>query len=390
MHSHTPSLRMISARLRLGLAVAFCLCLGLGLVAISAGSSHLPTGLAPELTDSPASAERLERALESVMTLEILEQNAAGGWRLRDTAAAIVISSEGHVVTLHSGLSIALSASGQMKSQVRLRLRAADGQSYRAKWLGSDPELDLALLAILDRRGQSFQALPVKPERQPLLGESFVQILPRNPFRHQGQLIAGHCEQILPVLLSESGQHYALFTSASLINKSDLFAPAISRDGAVIGFSIYRKERVASDRNAYFISNQTFVEAVQRLHRQYAAGPLEDYPQEEDRPDAPHDSAQYGIYLGLRFYSDETFSLLQDDYGLPSGLMIAEVLPQSPAYVAGLNAGDIIVMANQEPIAKSTDFLALSYKLEPGDLLALNVVDELGNEREIQVYTKRP
>ena len=236
MHSHTPSLRMISARLRLGLAVAFCLCLGLGLVAISAGSSHLPTGLAPELTDSPASAERLERALESVMTLEILEQNAAGGWRLRDTAAAIVISSEGHVVTLHSGLSIALSASGQMKSQVRLRLRAADGQSYRAKWLGSDPELDLALLAILDRRGQSFQALPVKPERQPLLGESFVQILPRNPFRHQGQLIAGHCEQILPVLLSESGQHYALFTSASLINKSDLFAPAISRDGAVIGF----------------------------------------------------------------------------------------------------------------------------------------------------------
>ena len=70
--------------------------------------------------------------------------------------------------------------------------------------------------------------------------------------------------------------------------------------------------------------------------------------------------------------------------------MIAEVLPQSPAYVAGLNAGDIIVMANQEPIAKSTDFLALSYKLEPGDLLALNVVDELGNEREIQVYTKRP
>ena len=83
---------------------------------------------------------------------------------------------------------------------------------------------------------------------------------------------------------------------------------------------------------------------------------------------------------------------LQQQYGLSrsSGLLIAEVAPNSPAAAAGLQRGDIIVKVNGEEIADSAGLAALIRDMRPGDEVEL-VVDRNGAEQTITVtLAERP
>jgi S1-C subfamily serine protease len=83
---------------------------------------------------------------------------------------------------------------------------------------------------------------------------------------------------------------------------------------------------------------------------------------------------------------------LQQQYGLSrsSGLLIAEVAPNSPAAAAGLQQGDIIVKVNGEEIADSAGLAALIRDMRPGDKVEL-VVDRNGAEQTITVtLAERP
>jgi S1-C subfamily serine protease len=83
---------------------------------------------------------------------------------------------------------------------------------------------------------------------------------------------------------------------------------------------------------------------------------------------------------------------LQQQYGLSrsSGLLIAEVAPNSPAAAAGLQQGDIIVKVNGEEIADSASLAALIRDMRPGDKVEL-VVDRNGAEQTITVtLAERP
>jgi S1-C subfamily serine protease len=83
---------------------------------------------------------------------------------------------------------------------------------------------------------------------------------------------------------------------------------------------------------------------------------------------------------------------LQQQYGLSrsSGLLIAEVAPNSPAAAAGLQQGDIIVKVNGEEIADSAGLAALIRDMRPGDKVDL-VVDRNGAEQTVTVtLAERP
>ncbi len=83
---------------------------------------------------------------------------------------------------------------------------------------------------------------------------------------------------------------------------------------------------------------------------------------------------------------------LQQQYGLSrsSGLLIAEVAPNSPAAAAGLQQGDIIVKVNGEEITDSAGLAALIRDMRPGDKVEL-VIDRNGTEQTVTVtLAERP
>jgi S1-C subfamily serine protease len=77
---------------------------------------------------------------------------------------------------------------------------------------------------------------------------------------------------------------------------------------------------------------------------------------------------------------------LQQQYNLSrsSGLLIAEVAPNSPAAAAGLQQGDIIVKVNGQEITDSANLVTLVRGMKPGDQVQLTI-DRDGQEQTITV-----
>ena len=83
---------------------------------------------------------------------------------------------------------------------------------------------------------------------------------------------------------------------------------------------------------------------------------------------------------------------LQQQYGLSrsSGLLIAEVAPNSPAAAAGLQQGDIIVEVDGQEITDSANLATLVRGMKPGDQVQLTI-DRNGQEQNVTVtLAERP
>jgi S1-C subfamily serine protease len=83
---------------------------------------------------------------------------------------------------------------------------------------------------------------------------------------------------------------------------------------------------------------------------------------------------------------------LQEQFGLSrsSGLMIAEVAPNSPASQAGLQQGDIILKVDGQDVTDSAALAAQIRNMQPGDQVKL-VIDRKGTEQTINVtLAERP
>jgi hypothetical protein len=53
------------------------------------------------------------------------------------------------------------------------------------------------------------------------------------------------------------------------------------------------------------------------------------------------------------------------------GVVLEEVMPDSPAAKAGLQVGDIIVQAAERPVANAIDFATILFRQDPGDVLKI-------------------
>ncbi len=79
-------------------------------------------------------------------------------------------------------------------------------------------------------------------------------------------------------------------------------------------------------------------------------------------------------YLGLVSVPAPLPAGLQERFGRPSGLRVAEVVPGGPADHAGLRAGDLLVSAAGRPVQKAQDLQRLMFSEAIGQPLAITVM----------------
>lgn len=70
------------------------------------------------------------------------------------------------------------------------------------------------------------------------------------------------------------------------------------------------------------------------------------------------------------------------------GVLVLEVLEDSPAYRAGIKAGDVIVALNGESISDSEEFMDKLADFEPGDKVSLEVMRK-GDKKTFEVEVER-
>jgi serine protease Do len=229
-------------------------------------------------------------------------------------------------------------------SQVTVKL--TDRREFRAKVLGSDGLTDIAVLKI------DAKDLPTVQLGNPAnlrTGDWVLAI--GSPFGFENSATAGIVSakgRSLP------GDGYVPFIQSDVaVNPGNSGGPLFNMAGEVVGIN----SQIYSGSGGYEgISFAIPVDVAERVEKQIVA-----------QGHATH--ARLGI--GIQDMS----APLADSFGLksPQGALVSNVVPQSAAARAGLQAGDVILEANGQAIGESGELPALVDRASPGDKLALEV-----------------
>ncbi len=213
-----------------------------------------------------------------------------------------------------------------------------DGTQYKAKLLGSDAVLDIAVLKILSDK--KFEAVKLGDSDDVLLGETVIAI--GNPFGLNNSVTTGVISNKLRILKSANDFSVYIQTD-TLINPGHSGGPLINIDGEVIGINsaIYRQ--------AQGIGFSIPINILKRVEKYLEKGAV-----------IPKG------YLG--FYIKET----------KEGLFIDNIDKNSDAYKKGLRNNDKIFSVNNIPVGTKKAFDSVLYSYPQGSKINIKIFkDEL-------------
>ncbi len=233
-----------------------------------------------------------------------------------------------------------------VKGADEVMVKLSDRREYKAKVLGSDPATDVAVLKI------NAGNLPVVNLGNPnQLGVGDYVLAIGSPFGFEQSATAGIVSakgRSLP------GDGYVPFIQTDVaVNPGNSGGPLFDASGYVVGINSQIYSRTGGYQGVSFAIP---IDVALKVKDQIVS-----------TGKATH--ARLGVTI------QELNQTLADSFKLeqPDGALVSSVVPGSPAAKAGLQAGDVILKYNGQPIARSGDLPALVGMSKPGDKAALEV-----------------
>ena len=259
--------------------------------------------------------------------------------KVMSLGSAFIIDPSGYVVTNHHVVA------GATKITVILQ----DNSRHVAELVGSDPKIDLALLKISTKR--KLPALQWGDSNKVAVGDWVLAV--GNPFGLGGTVTAGIVSALGRDL--QQGPFDDFLQIDAPINRGNSGGPTFDIDGHVVGINtaIYSPSGGSVGIGFAIPSNVARV-VVQKLR-------------EGGTPD-------HG-FLGFSIQSidPDVAQALHLDPEKPQGLLVSDVVPQSPAFKAGLQVGDVITQADGQPVLVNHDISKFIVTAHIGDVLHIVV-----------------
>jgi 2-alkenal reductase len=233
----------------------------------------------------------------------------------------------------------------------------SDGQWADATLVATDPQADLAVIKVTPPEGVQWKPLPTAEDNSLRVGFTVAAI--GSPFGLQETLTAGVVSALgrsLPTD-SNSSSSYSLpdiIQTDTAINPGNSGGPLLNMKGEVVGVNFAINSTSGSN------SGVGFTIPVSVVHKIV--------------PALIQDGAYKYSYLGIAGTTiDEQVA---EENKLPDnklGIYVAQVVDGGPAAQAGIQVGDIIVAANDQPITHFEDLISyLFMSTNPGDKLTLH------------------
>ena len=238
-----------------------------------------------------------------------------------------------------------------------VEIKADDGKTYSAKVIGSDPRTDIALLKVEGRNDFPFVNFS---EKTPRIGDWVLAV--GNPFGLGGTVTAG--------IVSASGRDigagpYDDFIQIDApVNKGNSGGPTFDVDGGVIGVNTAIFSPSGGNVGiAFAIPAETVKLVVNQLKEK---------------------GAVTRGWIGVQI--QPVTSEVAESLGLKDerGALVAEPQPNGPAAKAGIQAGDVIVAVNGEPVRDARDLAKKIGAQTPGESLRLGIIRK-GVEQTVAV-----
>jgi len=269
--------------------------------------------------------------------------------RERALGSGVIVSKDGYILTNNHMVSDA----------TKVLVQFYDGRETEAKVVGTDDKTDLAVIKVEEK---NLDPLPLGDSDQLRLGEVVLAI--GNPFGLGNTVTMG--------IVSAKGRtnmdvldYEDFIQTDAAINMGNSGGALVNTRGQLVGINTMIFSRSGGSEGVGFAIPINLARSVM------------------------NDLVRYGEvrrgYVGI-FVQDVNVGLAEH-FGLdkPTGALVSEVAPNSPAAEAGLQRGDIILELNGKEIPNSTQLRNLVAQLEIGGEAGLVV---LRNKQRIELKIK--
>jgi S1-C subfamily serine protease len=269
---------------------------------------------------SRAVVSAVERVAPSVVNIEIHQRSKNQPRDIAGNGSGFVITPDGFILT----------NSHVVHGATRIAVNVSDGREYPAQLIGDDPETDLAVIRI-----DAPQLVHVRLADSESLRVGQLAIAIGNPLGFQASVTAGVISALGRSMYSQSGRliDNVIQTDAAL-NPGNSGGPLVNSAGEVIGVN-----------TAMIRPAQGICFAIASNTARLVAGWL------------IRDGRIRRGYIGVAGQNVPLHRRVMRFYNLPleTGVLVVSVEKASPAELAGLREGDVIVAFNERPIGTIHD-----------------------------------
>lgn len=249
-----------------------------------------------------------------------------------------IIDSEGYIVTNNH----------VVQNARRVQVELADGRTFPANIVGTDALTDLAVLKI---DGTDLPYAHLGDSSLLAIGDWVVAI---GNALGEGITATHGIVSRLNVSVTVSGNTLrGLIQTDAAINPGNSGGPLVNIGGEVVGITSVKMKAVGVEGMGYAISINAAEPVIEDLIRQgYVIRP----------------------WLGVGLYTVDPFVAAVNDLSVDKGALIVEIVADSPAKIAGLGEGDVIIRFADKEIVSSDDLIKAIHDCQIGQGVEITFV----------------
>ncbi|KAM9362713.1 serine protease HTRA3a [Symphorus nematophorus] len=298
-------------------------------------------------------ADVVEKIAPAVVHIELFVRHPLFGRHMRlSSGSGFIVTHSGVIVTNAHVVTTAATATGR----TQLRVQLHDGDAYEAVVRDVDRKADIATIKVNPQKRLPVLSLGRSGDLRP--GEFVVAI--GSPFALQNTVTTGIVSTAQrdgkELGIKDSDMDY--IQTDAIINYGNSGGPLVNLDGEVIGINTLKVTAgisfaIPSDRISRFLTESQTKHSKEktRLQRRLTEEPQSDAELSEGKR----------RFLGIRMLT-VTEALIADlkrqnpDFPeVSSGVLVQQVIPDTPAQNGGIKEGDVIVKLNGQPVQTTED-----------------------------------
>ncbi|HHW93625.1 MAG TPA: serine protease [Clostridiaceae bacterium] len=285
-------------------------------------------------------AEIYENVSPAVVSVRV-SIPATSLYRKRDEIfSGLIIDESGLVITTYSLMERALDYRGRLLKNASISILVKGiPKAFTATLVGHQSSTDLALLKIGNPDKLIFHAIPLAKDVDLYVGTQVASIGYPPMMVSAGGLTMGYVTSFYRRTYEEDGAPLGLIETS--ISTLPIYAgsPLVNAKGEVVAIVSGYLKRVYVQNQGYAVPSTIVADVVNRIQEKENGGPTRK------------------AALGITVLSDEDTLEIRETYGYPNGLYISTVKPESAAYTAGLNQGDILQTLNGVSMELTQDLI---------------------------------
>jgi serine protease Do len=289
------------------------------------------------LPDFPPVIAKVIPAVVQVNT-EMAVSTFLGQYTQAVAGSGVIIDEEGYIVTNNH----------VVENANKIQVELADSRTFPAEIVGTDTLTDLAVLKI---NAENLSHAVWGDSSKLTLGNWVIAI-----GNALGQGISATVGTVtcLDVSVTVSGSTLrGLIQTQTPINPGNSGGPLVNMAGEVTGITSVKVAQVGVEGMSYAISSNSTKPIIEDLiHQGYVTRP----------------------WLGVSLYTVDPFVAAANKLSVDKGAVIVEVLPDSPADVAGLRERDVIIRFAGKEINTTDDLLQAIHDCQIGQRVEITFV----------------